>query len=85
MAFSGDLRRLARMRLQRRDVQQAVSVPSVMQYLLHRWRAEVSCALVLGDTAVFLDAVREAPPAGAREPGRSELYLYELRDTRVLS
>ena len=48
--FCSDIRRLARQRLQRRDVRNAVSVPSVLQYLLHRWRAEISCAIVMGIT-----------------------------------
>eukprot|EP00666_Eupelagonemidae_sp_cell4sb_P017798 gene17798-biopygen41443 len=40
--FCADLRRLARLRLRRDDVARAVSLPSVLQYLLHRWRAELS-------------------------------------------
>ena len=63
-----ELRRLARWRLQRRDVRDAVSLPSVMQFLLHRWRAELSCALVLGDTDVFLAALQGLPPRGGEPP-----------------
>ena len=78
----GDLRRLARQRLQRSDVRSAVSVPSVLQYLLHRWRAELSCALVLGDADVFLSAVQGTPPAGG-EPARAEVQVYDLLSMRV--
>ena len=51
-------------------------------HLLHRWRAELSCALVLGDTEVFLGAVQGTPPAGG-EPARAEVQLYDLQSMRV--
>eukprot|EP00665_Eupelagonemidae_sp_cell47_P015461 gene15461-biopygen7091 len=56
--FCTDLRRLARLRLRRGDVGRAVSQPSVLQRLLHRWRGELSCALVLGDADVFLASLQ---------------------------
>ncbi len=79
-----DLRRLARLRLQRADVARAVSVQSVQQLLLQRWRAEISCALVLGDAAVYLSATE-----GAREDSSmrglqpADLDLYDLQNYRV--
>ena len=79
-----DLRRLARQRLQRADVREAVSVPSVMQHVLHRWRAEISCALVMGDTNVFLDAVWDGlPDIKRREPAWVDMRLYDVQTHRV--
>eukprot|EP00660_Eupelagonema_oceanica_P019412 gene19412-biopygen17408 len=53
-AVAQDLRRLARLRLRRSDACRAVSAPSVMQHLLYRWRAELSCTLMMGDARVYL-------------------------------
>ncbi len=52
-----DIRRLARLRLRRPDVARAVSVQSVLQLLLQRWRAELSCSLIRGDAAVYTAAM----------------------------
>ena len=76
-----DLRRLARRRLQRRDVREAVSLPSVFQYLLQRWRAELSCALVLGDVDVYLAALQGVPPRGG-EPPPVDTHVYDLQSYR---
>ncbi len=79
-----DLRRLARLRLRRPDVARAVSVQSVQQLLLRRWRAEISCALVLGDTAVYLTAMEgRGRDQSARGLQPAELHLYDLQDMRV--
>ncbi len=76
--------RLARLRLQRPDVSRAVSVQSVLQLLLQRWRAEVSCALVTDDAAIYLSALDgRASHGDTREVGPSSLDLYDLRDYRV--
>ena len=80
--LSADLRRLSRLRLQRRDVRDAVSLPSVQQYLLHRWRAELSCALVLGDADVYLAALQGLPPRGG-EPPPAETQIYDLQSIRM--
>ena len=79
----GDLRRLARQRLQRHDVRRAVSPPSVLQCLLHRWRAELSCALMVGDMGVYLDAVEGGPGPGMGEPVRVGTHLYDLQSCRI--
>ena len=76
--MAGDLRRLARQRLQRHDVRRAVSPPSVLQYLLHRWRAELSCALVLGDADVYFAALRGVPPQGGAPPP-VDTHVYDLQ------
>ena len=55
-----DLRLLARRRLRLPDVAQAVSLPSVQQFLLRRWRAEISCTLAKGDADVTLNALQES-------------------------
>jgi hypothetical protein len=78
-----DLRRLARMRLGLPDVRDAVSLPSVMQYLLHRWRAELSCAVVMGDTGVYLDAIQGGPPRAGRALAPAEVQVYDLVSTRL--
>eukprot|EP00665_Eupelagonemidae_sp_cell47_P008760 gene8760-biopygen13148 len=78
-----DLRRLARMRLQRRDVRRAVSHPSVLQAILHRWRAELSCSLMLGDTGVFMDAVQGGPQAWDGAVRRVDTHLYDLQELRI--
>jgi hypothetical protein len=78
--LSADIRRLARLRLQRLDVSRAVSVPSVLQLLLQRWRAELSCAVVVGDADVYLSAlgaggcVRRDPERGA-----GPVRVYDLQ------
>ena len=79
----GDLRRLARMRLQLSDVSAAVSHPSVLQYLLHRWRAELSCALVMGDMGVYMDAVQGGPPRGGGPPAPADVQVYDLQSMRL--
>ena len=73
-AMCTDLRRLARARLALGDVRDAVSLPSIMQYLLHRWRAELSCAMVLGDTEVYLEAVQGEMPCAGGVP-RAEVQV----------
>jgi hypothetical protein len=82
--LSADVRRLARLRLQRLDVSRAVSIPSVLQLLLQRWRAELSCALVLGDAEVYLAAlgsgVRTRAGSGT-EAGA--MHVYDLQSMRV--
>jgi hypothetical protein len=82
--LSSDIRRLARLRLQRLDVSRAVSVPSVLQLLLQRWRAELSCAVVLGDTEVYLSALG-AVGAAALDPehGTGPVRVYDLQSMRV--
>ena len=52
-ALCNDLGRIARQRLGLRDVRRAVSLPSVLQHLLQRWRAELSCAAMLGDASLL--------------------------------
>ena len=70
-----DIRRLARLRLKRPDVGRAVSMPSVLQLLLRRWRAELSCAVVLGDTEVHMAALGVAGPQWeARDYAPPRLY-----------
>eukprot|EP00661_Eupelagonemidae_sp_cell13_P024250 gene24250-biopygen16405 len=73
-AMCADLRRLARRRLGLPDVQRTVSPPSVLALLLQRWRAELSCTLVVGDASVYLDALQDGPQAvGSRALGRAEV------------
>ena len=80
-----DLRRLARLRLQRPDVSAAVSVASVLQLLLRRWRAELSCALVMGDANVHMAALGEGEQLGrARELAPADINVYDLQRTAVL-
>ena len=69
----------------RPDVAQSVSVASVLALLLQRWRAELSCALVRGDAAVFLDALHDTPAAGAwRGPhARGLPHVYDLTSYRL--
>ncbi len=79
-----DLRRLARLRLGRPDVARAVSVQSVQQLLLRRWRAEVSCAPAVGDTAVYLTALEGWDRDGsARGLQPADLHLCDLQDMHV--
>ncbi len=75
-----DIRRLARLRLRQPDVARAVSVQSVQQLLLQRWRAELSCTLVLGDAQVYLAAL-EGKRHGATGVPPAEVHLYELQST----
>ena len=79
-----DLRRLARARLRRPDVARAVSVQSVLQLLLRRWRAELSCALVRGDAAVY-GAALEGDDGGGNSRGLepADVHVYDLQDCRV--
>ena len=81
-ALCADLRRLARERLQRADVRAAVSLPSVRQHLLHRWRAEISCALVMGDAGVYLSALQGANLSGGPLPP-ADVALYDLQQMRL--
>ena len=74
-------RRSTRRRLQLHDVRDAVSLPSVFQYLLQRWRAELSCALVLGDVDVYFAALQGVPPRGG-EPPPVETHVYDLQSYR---
>ena len=79
-----DLRRLARLRLRRQDVSRAVSVQSVRQLLLRRWRAELSCALTMGDTEVYMTALQGVGGGrGMREPAPAQLELYDLQSARL--
>eukprot|EP00660_Eupelagonema_oceanica_P019076 gene19076-biopygen22385 len=79
----GDLRRLARQRLQRPDVSSAVSLPSVMQFLLHRWRAELSCTLALGNARVYLAAIRGELPGHGGAPAPVDVHLYDMQSLRA--
>ena len=81
-AMCADIRRLARRRMQLRDVRDAVSLPSVFQYLLHRWRAELSCSLVLGDADVFFASLRGVPPQGGAPPP-VDTHIYDLQSLRA--
>ena len=82
--MSSDIRRLARLRLQRPDVNRAVSVPSVLQLLLQRWRAELSCALVLGDADVYLAALGSAGRVHVDpDAGTGPVRVYDLQSMRV--
>jgi hypothetical protein len=82
--MSSDIRRLARLRLQRLDVSRAVSVPSVLQLLLQRWRAELSCALVLGDADTYLAALGSVGRARADvDVGTGPVRVYDLQSTRL--
>ena len=76
--MSTDIRRLARLRLRRLDVSRAVSVPSVLQLLLRRWRAELSCAVVLGDAQVYLAALT-GEPRGDRGLAPAEVQVYDMQ------
>ena len=77
-------RRLARLRLQRLDVSRAVSVPSVLQLLLQRWRAELSCALVLGDADTYLAALGSVGRARAdADEGTGPVRVYDLQSLRL--
>ena len=69
-------------RMQLQDVRNAVSLPSVRQYLLHRWRAELSCALVVGDADVYFAALRGTMPRGG-EPPPVETQVYDLQSLRA--
>ncbi len=81
-----DLRRLARLRLRRPDVANAVSVQSVQQLLLHRWRAELSCALVLGDAQIYLAALEgECHQGGRGGPPPADVHVYELQGNRLMT
>ena len=82
-AMCADIRRLARRRLGLGDVRRAVSVPSVLALLLQRWRAELSCALVLGDTGVFLDALRDGPQGHALPSVRVGIDVFDLQSCRL--
>ena len=74
-ALANELRRLARLRLSKPDVARAVSLPSILQLLLRRWRAELSCAIVLGDMGVYMAALNTAwEPCEVRAGGPPRLY-----------
>ena len=79
-----DLRRLARLRLRRPDVARAVSVQSVQQLLLQRWRADISCSLIRNDVAVYRSAMEGRDRAGGEQGlDPADLHLYDLQDRRV--
>ena len=50
---------------------------SVLQLLLQRWRAELSCALLLGDTRVYETALQGASRA-TRGLRPADVHVYEL-------
>ena len=77
------LRRLARLRLRRADVARALSVQSVLQLLLQRWRAELSCALVRGDAAVYTAALDNVRCYEGRGLEPADLQIYDLQDPRA--
>ena len=77
-----DLRRLVRLRLRRPDVSRAVSVPSVQQFLLHRWRADLSCTLAMGNAQVYMAALGAAVNVPVRAGGDG-MRVYELQAPRV--
>jgi hypothetical protein len=82
--FSADIRRLARLRLQRSDVSRAVSIPSVLQLLLQRWRAELSCALVLGDADIYLATLgAKLHERDGAETGTGGVRVYDLQSMRL--
>ncbi len=78
-----DLRRLARLRLRRPDVARAVSVQSVLQLLLQRWRAELSCALIRGDAAIYAAALGDGRNGGVQGLEPADLQVYDLQDFRA--
>ena len=78
-----DIRRLARLRLRRPDVSRAVSVQSVLQLLLQRWRAELSCALVMGDAEVYMAVGRAACASLQGGLAPADVQVYDLRSCRV--
>jgi hypothetical protein len=79
-----DIRRLARLRLRRPDVSRAVSVPSALQFMLHRWRAELSCALVTGDAEVYMTTLgAEVRGLGSAVTGMGRVQVYDLQSTRL--
>ena len=59
------------------------SLPSVMQFLLYRWRAELSCAAVMGDTEIYLDAIRKGLWRAGRDLARVDIHVYDLVPTRL--
>eukprot|EP00665_Eupelagonemidae_sp_cell47_P014223 gene14223-biopygen12151 len=83
-ALCADLRRLARERMRRGDVARAVSVPSAHQLLLQRWRAELSCALVMGDAEVYMAALDGRPsPSLLGGIAPADVEIYDLRSCRI--
>ncbi len=75
-----DLQRLARLHLKRPDVSRAVSVQSVLQLLLQRWRAELSCALVWSDAHIYLTAL-EGTGCKAKGLQPADVHVYEMQNT----
>ncbi len=70
--------------MRRPDVSRAVFAASVSQRLLHRWRAELSCALVMVDTTVYMAALRSEPLGyGFHELGPADLQVYDLQSYRA--
>ena len=57
----------------------------MLQLLLQRWRAELSGALVLGDTEVYLAAMDgEGKVGGLRGLEPAGLGVYDPQNNRVL-
>ena len=77
-----DLRRLSRERLRRPDAANAVSHPSLRQYLLRRWRTMLSCANARGIASTLLDCI-EGCGVPRSEPVPPPLHYYELQAARL--
>eukprot|EP00660_Eupelagonema_oceanica_P019363 gene19363-biopygen8992 len=77
-----DLRRLARQRLRLPDVQRAVSLPSIQQHLLRRWRAGISCALAKSDADIYLECLRGREDS-ARDRFTRPVAIYDLQSYRI--
>eukprot|EP00660_Eupelagonema_oceanica_P019647 gene19647-biopygen34296 len=77
-AMCTDLRRLARVWLRQPDVSRAVSVPSVLQLLLHQWRAEISCERETneGRSECRPEPASTPPHRAARRSGRSPAVAH---------
>eukprot|EP00661_Eupelagonemidae_sp_cell13_P025315 gene25315-biopygen20968 len=55
--FCIDIRRLARERLQKADARRCVSRESMRQFLLRRWRSELSCVIAIGVANTLLESI----------------------------
>ena len=61
-----------------------MSVPSVQQMLLHRWRAVLSCTMLLGDVSVYMASLEGIPGGNAySEVGAEGLQLYDIQQRRM--
>ena len=59
-------------------------MPSVLQLLLQRWRAELSCALVLGDAEVYLAALGSGTRVRTgTDGGTGAMQVYDLQSMRL--